>query len=96
VMFVRCGVEGEPWMVQGSRTSVEELEIVPGASNEEDTEEEEESEGSEGSDSEAVHLQPRPTTQLLVRKTSHYRHPPPGELSQMPTPEKNSQDRRTT
>jgi len=73
-MFVRCGVEGEPLLLQGSRTSVEELEIVRGASNEEDTEEEEKSKGSEGSDSEAVHLQPRPTTQLLVRKISHYRH----------------------
>ena len=86
VMFVRCGVEGEPWMVQGNRASVEQLEIAPDAITEEDTEEEDESEESEGSDSDAIHLQPRPTAQLFVRRTAQYRCMLPGELSQMQPP----------
>ena len=68
VVFVRWkGMEGDSHLVQGSRTSVAELEITPGVCRNGSMEE------SEKNDVEAVCLQPTPTTQLLVRRAVHHK-----------------------
>lgn len=67
VVFVKWkGMEGDSRLVQGSRTSMAELEITPGICTKGSVEEE-----SENNDVEAVCLQPTPTTQLLVRRAVH-------------------------
>ena len=67
VVFVKWkGMEGDSHLVQGSRTSMAELEITPGICRKDSVEEE-----SEKNDVEAVCLQPTPTAQLLVRRAVH-------------------------
>ena len=82
VVFVKWkGMEGDSRLVQGSRTSMAELEITPGICTKGSVEDE-----SENNDVEAVCLQPTPTTQLLVRRTVHTKkieHHHSGECSYM-------------
>ena len=82
VVFVKWkGMEGDSRLVQGSRTSMAELEITPGICTKGSVEDE-----SENNDVEAVCLQPTPTTQLLVRRAVHTKkieHHHSGECSCM-------------